>query len=167
VGDLLQVIANGDEEIDSQLPQMQFYSRSDELIDLGAFLRLTERDIWKTIEATGLVYSDWVAQKHIDDKYPTLHLYVELTKPGSVPEEKVQEMIRQSFSNRYSDYNDMKQILNIEPVRVSLLPDGAFASYMKSMADAGADLGHLKPTHMKPSDNILMKLVNVPKVSNH
>jgi GH3 auxin-responsive promoter len=167
VGDLLDVIAKGDEETSSQLPQIKFYSRSDELIDLGSFLRLTERDIWKTIEATGLVYTDWVAQKHTNEKYPTLHLYIELAKPGSVSEEKAQELIRQSFSNRYSDYNDMKKILNIEPLLVSLLPGGAFAAYMKSKTDEGADLGHLKPSHMKPSDDILMKLVNIPKESNH
>lgn len=167
VGDLMNVIANGDEETGSHLPQIKFYSRSDELIDLGSFLRLTETDIWKTIEATGLVYTDWVAQKHTNDKYPTLHLYIELAKPGSVSEERVQEMVRKSFSDRYSDYNDMKQILSTEPIYVSLLPGGAFAAYMKSMTEAGADLGHLKPSHMKPSDNILKKLVNVPIETIH
>jgi len=166
VGDLLEVIAIGDEETGSLMPQMKFYSRSDELIDLGSFLRLTERDIWKTIETTGLVYVDWVAQKDTKDKYPTLHLYIELTKPGSVSEDQVQEMIRQAFSERYSDYNDMKQILNIEPVHVSILPGSAFTAFMKAMADEGADLGHLKPSHMQPSDNILMKLVNLPKDIN-
>ena len=162
IGDLFEVISNGDEQIGSELPQMRFYSRSDDLIDLGSFLRLTEREIWKTIEASGLEYRDWVARKHITEAYPTLHLYVELAKAGSIPEEKVQEMIRQSFSARYSDYNDMKEILGVEPVIVSLIPDGSFAAYMKSKMEAGADLAHIKPPHMKPSDDILKKLLAVP-----
>jgi hypothetical protein len=166
IGDLFEVIANVDEEVGSVLPQMKFYSRSDDLIDLGNFLRLTERDIWKTIEATGLEYIDWVAQKQTVEAYSTLHLYVELSQSGSIPEEKVQEMIRQSFTNRFSDYNDMKEMLGVEPVVVTLLPRGSFTAYMKSQEKAGADLGHLKPPHMKPSDSILKKLVTVPSGSN-
>jgi hypothetical protein len=163
IGDFFEVIANGDEEVGSELPQMKFFSRSDDIIDLGSFIRFTERDIWKTIEATKLEYDDWVAIKETTGAYPALHLYIELTRPGSIPEEKVREMIRQSFSARYSDYNDMKEILNAEPVIVSLLPGGSFAAYMKSKVEAGADLAHLKPPHMKPDDDVLMKLVGVTK----
>jgi hypothetical protein len=159
IGDLFEVISNGDEEIGSVLPQMKFYSRTDDIIDLGSFLRLTEREIWKTIEATGVEYRDWVAQKETTGPYPKLHLYVELVKNGSMPEEKVQELIRQSFSSRYSDYNDMKDMLSIEPVDVTLIPSGAFGAYMKAKLEAGADLAHLKPPHMKPSDEILNKLL--------
>jgi len=166
IGDLFEVIANGDEEISSELPQMRFYSRSDDIIDLGSFLRLTERDIWKTIEATGLEYVDWVAQKHTTESYPTLHLYIELAGSASIPEVKIQEVIRQSFSTRFSDYNDMKEMLGIEPVLVTLIPGGAFTAYMKSQLEAGADLAHLKPPHMKPSDNILEILLTVPNGSN-
>jgi len=166
LGDLFEVIANGDKEIGSALPQMRFYSRSNDFIDLGNILRLTEAGIWKTIEATGLEYVDWVAQKQTSEAYPTLHLYIELVHPGCIPEEKVQEMIRQSFSARYSDYDGMKEILNVEPVTVSLLPGGSFSAYMKSKVEAGADLAHLKPPHMKPSDEVLMKLRNIKKESN-
>jgi hypothetical protein len=162
IGDLFEVISNEDEEIGSKLPQMKFYSRTDDIIDLGSFLRLTERDIWQTIEATGLEYSDWAAQKRITESYPTLHLYIELAKSVSFSEGKVQEMIRQSFSDRFSDYNDMKEMLGIEPVVVSLIPSGSFTAYMKAKMEAGADLAHMKPPHMKPTDDIMRKLLTVP-----
>jgi len=166
IGDLLEVISNEDMEIGSELPQIKFYSRSDSVIDLGNFIRLTERNIWKTIEASGLKYVDWVALKNNTMGYPTLHLYIELLNTASTPEEKVQELICKAFSTNFSDYNDMKEMLGKEPVIVSLLPDGAFANYMKSQAEAGADLAHLKPPHMKPSDSILTKLITVPNRSN-
>jgi hypothetical protein len=60
----------------------------------------------------------------------------------------------------------MKEILNVEPVEVSLLPGGSFAAYMKGKVEAGADLAHLKPPHMKPSDEILKNLINVTIGSN-
>jgi hypothetical protein len=163
IGDLFEVIANEDKEVGSQLPQMKFYSRSDDIIDLGSFIRLTEKDIWKTIQKAGVEYVDWVAVKENGKTYPTLHLYIELAKPGSVPEEKVQELIRKSFSTRYSDYNDMKEILSTEPVAVTLLPAGAFSSYTRSKVEAGAELAHLKPANMKPSADIVMKLINPDK----
>jgi hypothetical protein len=163
MGDLFEVIANENEEIGSLLPQVKFYSRSNDYIDLGNILRLTERGIWQTLKATGLEYIDWVAQKQTAEGYPTLHLFIELTQPGSVPEEKVQEMVRQSFSVRYSDYDGMKEILNVEPVQVSLLPRGAFEGYMKYKVDAGADPAHVKPPHMRPPDEVILKLTSVSK----
>ena len=166
IGDMFEVITNEDKEIGSELPQIRFYSRSDSIIDLGNFLRLTERSIWKTIEASGVKYVDWVAQKQINKEYPTLHLYIEQLKTSSLSEEKVQEMIRQSFSSNFSDYTDMKEMLNVEPVSITLLSEGAFAAYMKSQTEAGAELAHLKPPHMKPSDSILKRLLTVPNRSN-
>jgi len=167
IGDIFEVIANRDDEVGSELPQMKFYSRADDIIDLGSFIRLTERDIWKTIEATGLKYIDWVAQKQTNLTYPTLHLYIELAKSGDMSEENVQEKIRQSFSINYSDYNDMKEMLGIEPVAVTLLPAGSFDAYMKEKVEAGADLAHLKPAHMKPSEDVLKKLLTVTKEINN
>jgi hypothetical protein len=163
MGDLMEVVANEDKEINSVLPQMKFFSRSDDIIDLGTFLRLTERSIWQTIETTGLKYADWVAQKRTTEKYPSLHIYIELAKPGSVPEEKVQELIQQAFSTRFADYDDMKSILNIEPVTASLLPGGSFAAYMKAKVEAGADLAHMKPPHMKPSDEVVRTLMSAAR----
>jgi hypothetical protein len=52
----------------------------------------------------------------------------------------------------------MIEILGIEPVVVTLLPVGAFDAYMKAKVAAGADLAHIKPPHMKPSDAILRNL---------
>jgi hypothetical protein len=160
IGDLLEVVSNEDKQINSVLPQMKFYSRSDDIIDLDNFLRLTERGIWKTIEASGIKYTDWVALKETNEKYSFLHLYIELSKSEKVSGENAQAMIRQSFSSRFSDYSDMKEMLDVEPVFVSLLPEGSFAGFMKSQEAAGADLAHLKPSHMKPSDATLSKLVN-------
>jgi hypothetical protein len=163
MGDLFEVITNKDEEIGSELPQLKFYSRSDDLIDLGSFLRLTEREVWKTIEDTGLQYNDWVARKHVAEENPTLHLYIEMAGSGNTSEEKVQEMIRQSFSDHFTDYNDMKEMLRVEPVKVTLLPKGSFSAYIKFKMESGADLGHLKPPHMMPSDEILKVLLTVSK----
>jgi hypothetical protein len=157
-GDMFEVISIGDEELKSELPQWRFYSRSNGLIDLSGLARLTEREIWKAIEESGMPYHDWVARKEITNQVPILHLYIEL-KPGqsfSVVEAK--EKIDAGLLRHVSEYQDLKDMLQQDPLQVSLLPEGAFGSYMKAQQEAGADLAHVKPPHMQPTDEIMERL---------
>jgi hypothetical protein len=161
IGDQFEVISNSDEELGSELPQMRFYSRTDDIIDLGSFIRLTEREIWTTIDSTGLKYQDWAARKEIIDGTPTLHLYIELNETDVTPRDSIHELMDQKFSSRFPDYKDMKEILDITPLNITILPPGSFNAYIKSKLAAGADLAHLKPPHMKPSDESLKFLLNL------
>ena len=43
LGDLIKIIALGNEKAGIRIPQMIFHSRADDIIDLGGFARLTER----------------------------------------------------------------------------------------------------------------------------
>jgi hypothetical protein len=157
-GDMFEVISIGDQELKSELPQVRFYSRSDAMIDLAGFARLTERDIWKAIEGTGLAYHDWVARKEIINQEPILHLYIEPKVNQGFTEEETKEKIDNELLINVSDYYDLKSMLKQDPLRVSMLPQGAFSSYMKAQQDAGADLAHVKPPHMQPSDEIMERL---------
>jgi len=44
-----------------------------------------------------------------------------------------------------------------------LLPQGAFSRYIAQWQAEGADLGHLKPPHVNPPDEVL-SLLRAPKV---
>jgi hypothetical protein len=157
-GDMFEVISMGDEELKSELPQWRFYSRSNALIDLSGFARLTEREIWKAIEETGMPYHDWVARKEVVNQVPILHLYIE-PKPGqSFSVVEVKEKIDHGLLKHVSEYKDLKDMLQQDPLQVSLLPEGAFGSYMKAQQEAGADLAHVKPPHMQPTDEIMERL---------
>ena len=63
IGDLVEVISLEDEETGVKLPQFSFYSRADDLIDLGSMARFTETSIWKAIDDSGIAYEDWTARK--------------------------------------------------------------------------------------------------------
>ncbi|NIP42096.1 MAG: GH3 auxin-responsive promoter family protein, partial [Gammaproteobacteria bacterium] len=43
IGDMFEFISTYDEELDSHLPQANFYSRQHDLIDLGTILRFSEK----------------------------------------------------------------------------------------------------------------------------
>jgi len=57
------------------------------------------------------------------------------------------------------DYRDLESYLGLQPVRVTLLPRRSFQRYMDQQRAAGADLAHLKPPHINPSERALSDLM--------
>ena len=49
-------------------------------------------------------------------------------------------------------YSGLESMLDSNPMKVTLLPEGAFANYIAQRRAEGADLAHLKPRHINPSD---------------
>ncbi len=159
--DLFEVLSIGDKEINTVLPQVQFYSRADDIIDIGSYLRLTERDVWVTIEATGLKYADWSANKEIVNGNPVIHLYIELKESVTQSDEEILVLLDKKFNDRFQEYRDLKDHLGINPLIFTRLPSGSFMAYIKSKVDAGADLAHLKLPHMRPSPESLKHLLSI------
>jgi hypothetical protein len=163
IGDLFKVISIGDEQIGTELPQLRFYSRVDDIIDLSSMIGLTERDIWQTIEAAGIKYLDWAACKEFIEGRSILHIYIELKEPTGISEVEIHDVLNHHFCTRFPDYKDLKEIMGFDPLTVTVIPAGSFNAYIKSKLEAGADLAHLKPPHMKPSDESLKHLLSVLK----
>lgn len=161
VGDMFEVIALEDKEIDCKLPQVRFYSRVKDIIDIGGFARLSEKEIWQAIEDTKIAYHDWVARKEIVDGEPILHIYIEMQPGMSIPVTDAKELIDNHLAIRVSEYEDLKTMLNYDVLKVSMLPPGSFAAYMDAQVKAGADLAHIKPPHMQPPDTIMESLLSV------
>jgi len=161
--DLFKVLSLGDKEINTILPQVQFYSRADDIIDIGSYLRLTERDIWETIIATGFKFIEWSANKEIIDGNPVIHLYIEFKEAPVESNEEILNILDKHFTDRFQEYRDIKNDLGIHPLRFTLLPAGSFNTYVKTKLAAGADLAHLKPPHMRPSPESLKNLLTILK----
>jgi len=160
IGDLFEVIALEDKEIGSTLPQMRFYSRADDVIDLGGLVRLAEKDIWKAIEATGVKYQDWSARKEVNSKTPILHVYIEPKPNQTISTEDYSKALAHELSNLSADFRSIDEILRQNPIKISLIKPGSFDAYMKSKQEEGADLAHIKPPHMQPSDQVMKRLLD-------
>jgi phenylacetate-coenzyme A ligase PaaK-like adenylate-forming protein len=160
IGDLIKVIALEDEEAGIKLPQMVFDSRADDLIDIAGFTRFDEKTIWQAIANTGVKYEDWSARKEYEQQdKPILHLYIELKEET---ESKVlEESIQQELAAIDQDCRDLRGMLGIRPLRVTLLPAGSFQRYYEERKRGGADLAHLKPPHMNASDTIIRDLLSL------
>ncbi len=158
IGDLFEVISLQDEELGSPLPQLRFYSRADDVVDLGNLVRLTEKDVWRAIEATQVEYQDWTVRKEFNDEDVILHVYVEPKPSMTITRDVLQKKLALELSRVSAEFNSLEEILGYNPVRVSLLKSGSFDYYMKRKQQEGADLAHLKPPHMQPSDLVLQHL---------
>lgn len=158
IGDVIEIIALQDDELNVRLPLWTFYSRADDIIDLAAFARLTEVTIWKAIEAAGVPYVDWLARKEYDNKDLVLHLYLEPKDPA-VDVSQVRDRIHAALAQVNSDYADLQSILGIDPLRVTLLTPGTFQRYMLARQAEGVDLARLKPAHVNAPEAVVKKVL--------
>jgi hypothetical protein len=164
-GDMIRITARRNDELDIDIPQMVFESRCDDVIDLASFTRLTEKVIWRAIEESEVAYTDWTARKEwtgteaLSD-HPILHIYLEPKDGCTQSESEVAELIHRPLMELDNDYRNMVEMIDLYPLRVSFLNPGAFQKYTQDQMAAGADLAHMKPPHMRPSDDVIHRLVS-------
>jgi hypothetical protein len=172
IGDMIRITSLRNEKLNIDIPQMVFHSRADELVDISGFGRLTERVIWEAIENTNIRYVDWTARKETIGDRAVLHIYIEPTDAYIASEgllaaamyEEFKKLDRKYHYNIYGDvFGDTESGLDLKPVEVTFLRQGAFSNYISQQQAEGADLGHLKPPHINPSDRVL-SLLGAPRV---
>ncbi len=162
LGDMIRITALRNEKLNIDIPQMVFERRADDLIDLG-FMRLTEKVIWQAIENTKIPYRGWTAHKEIGET-ARLHLYLELGDGYPASEQEVATAVYQQIKQLddglyiYKDLASLEGLIGFEPIEVTLLPTGVFADYKGQRQAEGAELIHLKPPHINPSDEVLSLL---------
>jgi len=164
VGDLIEVISTRDDELDIDLPQVNFYSRDSDIINIAGFALITEKDIWLALEKTDLDYHEWVARKEFKDGKPYLHLFIELKTVTHVDTNDIISQLNTALQEVNSDYINIEEMLGYTALHISLLNPGAFGLYMDYQQSHGADLAHTKPPHMKPTAKQLKKLLGDKKI---
>jgi len=166
LGDVVRITSMRNEKLGIDIPQMVFESRADDIIDITGFGRLTEKIVWQAIENTNIPYTDWTVRKEVIDGKPILHLYLELKDNYIASErgvataayEQLVKLDDEYEYNIYRAYGTPEAVLGVKPVRVTLLSQGAFDNYVAQRQAEGADLAHLKPPHINPSDRVLSLL---------
>lgn len=168
LGDMVKITASKNEKLGINIPQMIFERRADDLIDLGP-MRLTERTIWQAIENSGIPYKEWTARKEIIDGIPLMRLYLELKDYSITSEENIATAIYEQLKKSYDglppqELESLEKLINFKPIEITLLAEGAFANYAAQRQTEGADLAHLKPPHINPSDKVIDSLLSTKVV---
>jgi len=167
-GDMIRITALHNEKLGIAIPQMAFERRADDLLDF-VFVRLTEKTIWQAIENTGIPYEDWTVFKK--EGQPVLSLYIELKNSYQSSETEIAAAIREQILQSDSQNKDTEKLYRDDfanmidfKVEVNALPQGAFAHFTEQRRAEGADLAHLKPPHINPSQRVLDLLTQKPEV---
>jgi hypothetical protein len=159
-GDVVKITTLRNKKLNIELPQMEFEGRIDDVIDIGGFVRLTEKVIWQAVSNTAIPYVDWVGRKEQKADKSFLHVYLELKGDIRLAEETVARAIYTELKKMDEEflYGNVETVLNTMPVKVTFLPKGAFENHINLRRSQGADLAHLKPRHINPSDKELVIL---------
>ena len=149
VGDMYRCLGLTSKEDETRIPRFQYIDRVPGIIDIAGFTRISENSIQNVILLSGLDAAGWVALKEFtaDKGRPYLHLYVELA-PGAVTNRAVgRELLKEHLTIYFKyvdqDYNDLKRILGMDPLEVTILRCGTFAAYEKQ---SGKTLRHVNPS---------------------
>jgi len=156
IGDIIRITALRNEELNINIPQMQFYSRADDALDF-TYTAFTEKTIWQAIENSGVDYVDWVARKEIGDM-PTLHIYLETKEEQTGREEEIAATIDSQLNILPEDNSRLEEEFGLKPLKLTLLPCGAFQEYISRQRVAGSEPAHLKPPRINPADAVISTL---------
>ncbi|NOZ73187.1 MAG: GH3 auxin-responsive promoter family protein [Chloroflexi bacterium] len=158
--DLIQFVSLENKAGNIKLPAMYCAGRSDGLIDLAGFTGLIDESmIWRAIHETGMSYEEWTVRKEIIDNDAMLHLYIELRE--ELDEDEVKERVHETLKQINPFYADLEDMLEIVPLKVTILSKGSFTAFYLERQAEGADLAHLKPPHMNASDKIINDLLRL------
>jgi len=160
LGHMVKILSRRNDNLNIDIPQMSFVARIDDQIDIAGFTRLGEKIIWRALENSGLEYVDWVARKEVREK-PILHLYVEMKEEDrKIPVEKIAEMIHEELKLLDTPYAELESFTGLRPLMITLLPEGSFKTYELRQKAAGADIAHVKATHINPGEETISFLVD-------
>jgi len=159
LNDIIKVVAKKDDEIGINLPQIIFQRRVGEIINLGGLCWLDEKTIWQAIANTGIKYAEWTACKEYDRSQSFLRIYLELKEEKEASD--VEVMIDEQLQVVDTDYKDIHSYLSLQPVRVTLFSARTFQHYTEEKIKEGANLAHLKPTHVNPPEVVIQRLIEL------
>ena len=159
VGDVFRCIGIGSQAEGNTIPRFQFVDRVPQMIDIAGFTRITEKSIQQAIQLSRLPIAAWTAKKEFTENYrPYLHLYVELERSNlinsAISIRILQDQLGIYFRYLDQDYEDLKKILGIDPLKITLLKCGTFEMYerrygtkIRTMNPEGGEINDLLNCH--------------------
>jgi len=146
VGDIFKCLSLSNEEDGIRLPQFAYIDRGPTIIDIAGFTRISETTISEALKLSKLNIGEWFAIKDFDEyKRAFLHLFVEVSADGmrsAMTKDLINEHLSIYFRYVDADYKDLKFLLGIDPLTVSIIPAGTIHTYNASF---GRSLRRMNP----------------------
>lgn len=134
VGDVYRCLRLKNMQEGLDIPQFEYIDRIPTVIDIAGFTRITRWEIEKVIALSGLRINDWFAVKEYDgENHSFLHLYIEpaaaAINSGALDAELIKQHLSAYFRYYDSDYNDLKHLIGVDPLQVTVIPTGTVSGY--------------------------------------
>ena len=147
-GDMYRCVGLENREDQTKIPRFEYVDRVPWIIDIAGFTRISENGIRSVINLSGLPIHNWVAVKEYNEQNrPYLHMYVELEKEAllknAISTEILKDLLSTYFKYIDQDYRDLKKILGMDPLEVTMLRCGTFRAFEEK---TGKILHHMSPS---------------------
>lgn len=134
----------------NSLPRFTFVDRVPSVIDIAGFTRLSYSSIEEVLRMSKLGVGQWLARKEYDEAgNPYLHIYLEI-----LPDSQQLDVIKKStltehfsvyFKYYDSDYSDLRQMTNTDPLKITVLKYGSIDRYESHI---GRTIPRINPSSM-------------------
>jgi hypothetical protein len=126
--DIFECVSNGDSVLGTELPIFSFYTRKDKLITLHNFTRISEEELLQVLQDAEIPYTDFTTEVELSGAKEYLTIYIELSTHMEVSE--VTQRINDELLKVDKDWRDLTSFMRYTPLKVHLLPNGAFSRYL-------------------------------------
>ena len=101
-----------------------------------------------------------MVRKETEQDKPIIHLYNETKNSHNGTAEEIAATVHQELKKLDKPYSELEDFTGIRPIKVSLLPKNAFKLYKLKQQASGAEISHLKPPHLNPTQDMIDFLAN-------
>ena len=148
-GDMYRCVGLESKEDDTKIPRFEYVDRVPWIIDIAGFTRISENGIRSVIQLSGLPIRSWIAAKEYNEQNrPYLHMYVELERETLTKTAMSVEILKDLLSTYFKyidqDYRDLKKILGMDPLEVTVLRCGTFETYER---EKGKQIRQMNPPY--------------------
>jgi hypothetical protein len=128
--DIFECMAIGDNILGTDIPIFKYYTRSDRLMVLHNFTRISEEEMISLMKNAGLPMVDFTARKELDGAREYMHVYLELNQ--SMPYEEAFEKLNAALLEFDKDWRDLSDFMSFTPLKLTLLPKGTFHKFLNT-----------------------------------
>jgi hypothetical protein len=144
IGDMYRCVKGTDGD---SLPRFTFLDRTPDVIDIAGFTRITKNTVEEVISRSKLCIGSWIARKEFTkNNTPFLHMYIEIPPKAQLDDTMTARVLSEHlavyFKSFDSDYEDLKKLLDMDPLKLTILKYGTIGLYEEK---AGYKLPQINP----------------------
>ncbi len=132
IGDVMRCLSLENVEDKIKLPQVKYLDRVNNIIDLAGFTRITKQIMGDAIKLAELGIDNWTACKVYGEDRPYINLFFENKDNKSLND--IREKINEKMKIVDTDYRDVHTMLGYDPLKLTVIKEGAFESYKEKQS---------------------------------